>query len=108
MIVYGIKTCDTVRKAMQALTAAGHAPVLRDIRAELLSAEEIAEFSMAFGENLVNRSSATWRGLSAQDRALPMAALLAAQPTVMKRPVIRGATLTLGWTSAVQAAHGEK
>lgn len=105
MIVYGIKSCDTVKKALAALAAAGHAPVLRDIRAEPLSAAEIAEFEAAFGAALVNRASATWRGLDEAARALPLADLLAAHPTVMKRPVIRGATLTLGWTAAAQAAH---
>lgn len=105
MIVYGIKSCDTVKKALSALAAAGHAPVLRDIRAEPLSAAEIAEFEAAFGAALVNRASTTWRGLDEAARALPLADLLAAHPTVMKRPVIRGATLTLGWTAAAQAAH---
>lgn len=106
MIVYGIKSCDTVKKALAALVAAGHAPVLHDIRAEPLSAGEIAEFEAAFGEALINRASATWRGLSEETRALPPAALLAAHPTVMKRPVIRSASaLTLGWNAAAQAAH---
>lgn len=105
MIVYGIKTCDTVRKAMQALQAAGHAPVLRDVRSEPLSAAEIAEFSAAFGERLINRASTTWRGLDEAERARPMAELLAAHPTLMKRPVIRGRALTLGWDKAAQAAQ---
>lgn len=105
MIVYGIKTCDTVRKALRALEAAGHAPVLRDVRTEPLSAAEIAEFSAAFGEKLINRSSTTWRGLDEAERARPMAALLAAHPTLMKRPVIRGRTLTLGWDRAAQDAQ---
>lgn len=105
MIVYGIKTCDTVRKALKALEAAGHAPVLRDVRSEPLSAAEIAEFSAAFGEKLINRSSTTWRGLDEAERARPMAALLAAHPALMKRPVIRGRSLTLGWDRAAQDAQ---
>jgi len=105
MIVYGIKTCDTVRKAMKALEAAGHAPVLRDVRTEPLSAAEIAEFSAAFGEKLINRSSTTWRGLDEAERARPMAELLAQHPTLMKRPVIRGRSLTLGWDRAAQDAQ---
>lgn len=104
-LVYGIKTCDTVRKAMAALAAAGQAPVLRDVRTEPLSPEEIAEFSAAFGEKLINRASTTWRGLDEEERARPMAELLAAHPTLMKRPVIRGRALTLGWDKAAQAAQ---
>ncbi|MDF2140264.1 ArsC/Spx/MgsR family protein [Paenirhodobacter sp. CAU 1674] len=106
MIVYGIKTCDTVKKALRALEAAGHAPVLRDVRAEPLSAAEIAEFQAAFGDRLINRASTTWRGLSEAERAAPVPELLAAHPTLMKRPVIRGVELTLGWDKAAQAAQG--
>ncbi|SOB98880.1 arsenate reductase-like glutaredoxin family protein [Rhodobacter sp. JA431] len=105
MIVYGIKTCGTVQKALAALTEAGKAPVLRDVRAEPLSPEEIAEFEAAFGEKLVNRASMTWRKLSDDERAQPVAALIAAYPTLMKRPVIRGNGLTLGWTKDTQAAQ---
>jgi hypothetical protein len=32
--------------------------------------------------------------------------LLAAHPTLMKRPVIRGTALTLGWDKAAQATQG--
>ncbi|PCD77510.1 arsenate reductase family protein [Pseudothioclava arenosa] len=104
MIVYGIKTCDTVKKALKALDAAGRAPVLRDVRAEPLTPDEIARFEAAFGDALINRSSTTWRGLSEDDRAAPIAALLTAHPTLMKRPVIEeGETRTLGWKPDAQA-----
>ena len=104
MIIYGISTCDTVRKARKALEGAGLAPTFRDVRAEPLSASEIAEFETAFGDKIVNRASTTWRGLSEAERAAPVADLLGAHPALMKRPVIReGGKLTLGWTPAVQA-----
>ncbi|WP_444455163.1 arsenate reductase family protein [Rhodobacter capsulatus] len=105
MIVYGIKTCGTVQKAMAALTAAGKAPVLRDIRKEPLTADERAEFIAAFGEKLINRSSTTWRALSEAERIAPVEVLLQAHPTLMKRPVIRGNGLTLGWDAAAQMAQ---
>ncbi|MDT8329354.1 MAG: arsenate reductase, partial [Roseovarius sp.] len=51
------------------------------------------------------RKSATWRGLSEAERAAPPLALIAAHPTVMKRPLIdAGGTLYLGWGPEVQAA----
>lgn len=107
MIVYGIPTCDTVRKAIKALAAAGHAPQLRDVRTQPLSAAEIAELVAAFGPEVINRRSTGWRALSAAERAQEPAALLAAHPVLMKRPVIRGAGgLTLGWSAAVAAQHG--
>ncbi len=105
MILYGISTCDTCRKAQKALAAAGHPVTFRDIRAAPLTGAERAEFLAAFGERLVNRASTTWRALSEADRAAPAETLLAAHPTLMKRPVIRGAQLTLGWDGATQALH---
>jgi arsenate reductase-like glutaredoxin family protein len=105
MIVYGIPTCDTVRKALAALRAAGHDPAFRDVRADPLTAAERAEFLAAFGEGVVNRASTTWRTLSEEDRARDADALLAAHPALMKRPVIRaGTALHLGWGKPVQAA----
>lgn len=105
MIAYGIGSCDTCRKARAALAAAGHDVRFRDIRGAPLSTAERAEFLAAFGDALVNRSSATWRGLDAAERKSGAAELLAHHPTLMKRPVIRaGAELHLGWGPAVQAA----
>jgi arsenate reductase-like glutaredoxin family protein len=106
MILYGIPTCDTCRKAQKALIAAGHDVSFRDVRAEPLTAEERSEFLAAFGERLINRASTTWRGLDEAARAQSPEVLLAAHPTLMKRPVIRGTALTLGWDKAAQAAQG--
>ncbi|MEO1000977.1 MAG: ArsC/Spx/MgsR family protein [Pseudomonadota bacterium] len=93
-VVHGLKTCDACRKAVKAL---GEGARLRDVRSEPLSEAEIARFLAAFGEALVNRRSTTWRGLSEAERARDPAALLAAHPSLMKRPVVeRDDTLTLG------------
>ncbi len=105
MHIYGLKNCDTCRKAVKELTAAGREVALIDIRATPLDAETRARFLAAFGEALVNRRSTTWRGLSEEDRAAPPEALLAAHPALMKRPVIdTGQVLYLGWDATVQAA----
>lgn len=102
MEIWGISTCDTVRKARRALPEAA----FRDLRATPLSAAERAELIAAFGARIVNRASATWRGLDAASREASPDALLAAHPTVMKRPVIRDdhGALHLGWGPEVQAA----
>ena len=101
--LWGLKTCDTCRKALKALPGAE----FRDVRAEPLSAEEIALLLGQFGDKLVNRASTTWRGLSEDERARPAAELLAANPTLMKRPVIASeGTWYLGWTPATRAALG--
>lgn len=104
MRFFGLKTCDTCRKARNALEAAGHPPEVIDVRANGISPADLASIVAAFGDRAVNRSSATWRGLSDADRALPVADLLAAHPTVMKRPVIdAGGAWHLGWAKDVQA-----
>lgn len=106
MELYGIRTCDTCRKAAKALEAAGYAVHFHDVRAAPLAPEVLAAFHDAFGADLVNRRSTTWRGLSEDARAGDPLDLLRAHPTLMKRPVIRAddGTLYLGWGKAVQAA----
>jgi Spx/MgsR family transcriptional regulator len=106
MDLYGLKTCDTCRKAVKMLEAAGRSVRFVDVRAEPLSADQLAEFMAAFGDALVNTRSTTWRGLSEGDRKGAPADLLAAHPALMKRPVIRAddGTLYLGWGKEVQAA----
>lgn len=105
MILYGIPTCDTCRKARKALEAAGQEVRFHDLRAQPLSAEQLARFHAAFGDKLLNRASTTWRGLDEAVRAQPVLDLLQAHPTLIKRPIIEGAELTLGWDKTAQAAH---
>ena len=103
-ILHGLGSCDTCRKARRALESAGHAVTFRDVRAEPLSAEERSRFLAAFGERLVNRASATWRGLDEAERKAAPEEIIARHPAVMKRPVIeRGAELWLGWDAKTQA-----
>lgn len=100
--IYGIKTCDTCRKAAKTLGVELH-----DIRAEPLAVDQIERFFAAFGEALVNTRSATWRAMDSQTRDLSPVALICAHPTVMKRPVIdHNGVLHLGWGKEVQAALG--
>ena len=104
MILYGIPTCDTCKKAQKALQAAGHDVTFRDVRAQPLSDAEIAEIVTEFGDRVINRSSTTYRAFNDFLKASEPEAQIAAQPTVMKRPILRnGADWHLGWDDAVQA-----
>ena len=106
MILYGLKTCDTCRKALRALADAGHAVRFIDVRADGVPPVTLSRFYDTFGDALLNTRSTTWRGLSDTDRARPPLDLLADHPTLMKRPVIeRGNALTLGWTRDVEARY---
>ncbi|GGE01213.1 transcriptional regulator, Spx/MgsR family [Gemmobacter megaterium] len=107
LTLYGIPTCDTCKKAQKALAAAGHAVTFRDVRMAPLSPAEIDELVTEFGTAIINRQSTTWRSLSDFLRESEADAQLAAQPTLMKRPVIRGPDgLTLGWTPEIAAGYG--
>ena len=104
MILYGIPTCDTCKKAIKALEGAGHAVTFRDVRAKPLSEAEIAEIVTEFGDRVINKSSTTYRSFSDFLKESEPEAQIAAQPTVMPRPVIKdGAAWHLGWDEAVQA-----
>lgn len=104
MILYGISTCDTCKKALKALQSAGHDVTFRDVRANPLTEAEIAEIVTEFGDRVVNRTSTTYRAFSDFLKASEPEAQIAAQPTVMKRPVIRqGDAWHLGWDEQVQA-----
>ena len=104
MILYGLSTCDTTKKALKALQRAGKDVVFRDVRAQPLTSAEIDAIITQFGDRAVNKQSTTYRGFSDFLRESEADAQIAAQPTVMKRPIIQdGATWYLGWDEAIEA-----
>lgn len=102
MKIYGLKTCDSCRKALKSLPGA----VLVDIRDTPMDPDLRARAHAQFGSDLVNRRSTTWRNLGQSEQARPELALLADHPSLMKRPLVETSdgTLYLGWTKEVQAA----
>lgn len=103
MRVFALKSCDTCRRALAELRAAGREPEVVEV-ATGLAEMDVAAIVAALGPAAVNRSSATWRGLTEEERALPPARLIVAHPKVMKRPVIvEGAQVTAGWGAAERA-----
>jgi arsenate reductase (glutaredoxin) len=104
MILYGISTCDTCKKALKALETAGVAVSFRDIRAAPLTEAEIDRIVQEFGGRAVNTQSTTYRGFNDFLKASDPEAQIKAQPTVMKRPVIQdGNRWFLGWDDATQS-----
>jgi len=101
MKIYGLKACDTCRKALKALEGAE----LVDVRAEGLPDDVLEAADAQFGAALVNTRSTTWRGLSEGERAGDPIELIKAHPALMKRPLIaHGDTLYLGWSDETRAA----
>lgn len=91
--VYGIKNCDTVKKALKWLEAHQIPHKLHDYRVDGLPAEFLPKAQAQFGwENLVNKRSTTWRNLDeAVKNSLNVASalsVLSEQPTLIKRPII--------------------
>ncbi len=106
MRFFGLKSCDTCRKALRALHAAGHHPDVIDVRADGVGAADHAAMIAAFGGAVINRASTTWRTLTDAQKAQDAAVLLAQHPTLMKRPVIAcDGAWTIGWKADVQAKY---
>ena len=115
--VYHLKSCDTCRKAIKAMTAAGHQLTLIDVRADGVPADELPRIEKAVGwGKLLNTRSTTWRGLNESDKtdmdASKAIALMREHPTLIKRPVIirddaqDAGQISVGWTKQVQAELG--
>lgn len=92
--LYGIKTCDTVRKAQRWLTAQGHSFEFVDLRAQPIELEQLKRWCDTLGwQKVLNKRSTTWKGLSAEEQqavvdAESACALLQRNPTMIKRPVL--------------------
>ena len=108
MKLYGLKNCDSCKKALSQLSAAGHDVSFFDICTDPLNQSQIADLLARHGDQLVlNRKSTTWRNLADSDRLLSPETLLALHPTLIKRPVIfHHDTSYVGWSKDVQAACG--
>lgn len=98
MRFFGLKSCDTCRKALRQLREAGHEPEVMDVRADGVGPQDLDRMLSLFGDDLVNRRSTTWRGLNDAERGRPANQLLREFPTLMKRPVIEhNGEMFLGW-----------
>ena len=103
MRFFGLTNCDTCRKALRSLTEAGIELAITDVRKDGVSTTDLEAFFAEFGDQMVNKRSTTWRGLSDQERGSDPLRILAKYPTLMKRPVIEtdDGRLFLGWSKSV-------
>jgi len=92
LTVYGIRQCDTCRKALAWLGQNGIEHRFHDFRTDGLEAGLLRTWlDSAFADRLVNRRSTTWRQLSAEQRQAQgdaLLELLLQYPTLIKRPVL--------------------
>jgi Spx/MgsR family transcriptional regulator len=108
--LYGLTGCDTCRAARKWAAARGFDVSFIDLRADGVEAGRLDRWLAALGPSaLVNRRSTTWRGLGAAararaDDAAGAAGLLAAHPTLIKRPVIEaGGEVSVGFDETVRS-----
>ena len=107
--VYGIKTCDTVRKALKWLNEQEIEHTFHDFRVDGLEATTVERWCRELGwESVLNKRSTTWKQLSDQDKSgldqAKAVALMAGHPTLVKRPVFEGEGLVLqGFSDAIRA-----
>lgn len=106
LTLYGLKNCDTCKKALKALKAADKSVTFVDIRAEAELQTLVPKWlSNAGADVLINRRSTTWRSLSDEARESDPEVLLVGNPTLIKRPVIEsGQCVHVGWTKNVEAS----
>jgi arsenate reductase (glutaredoxin) len=101
--IYGIKNCDTMKKARAWLDGHGVAYAFHDYKAAGIARGTLASWAGAVGwEALLNRAGTTFRKLPQADKdgltERQAIALMAAQPSMIKRPVLdHGGALLVGF-----------
>ena len=95
LVMSGIPQCDTVKKARGWLDARGTAYAFHDYKKAGVDEAALRRWTAALGwETVLNRAGRTFRKLSDADRADIDAdkaiALMMAQPSMIKRPILEG------------------
>lgn len=109
--LYGIPNCDTVKKARSWLNAQNVDYQFHDFKRQGVPEPQLQAWLQAVGwEKLVNRQGTTWRKLDPATQcgvtdAASAGALMRANPSVIKRPVVEwGAQTTVGFDAGVWTA----
>jgi arsenate reductase len=94
IVLYGIKNCDTMKKARAWLDAKGVAYAFHDYKSAGIDKGALENWVAQLGwEALLNRAGTTFRKLPDADKAglteKKAIALMLAQPSMIKRPVLQ-------------------
>lgn len=107
MIVYGIKNCDTMKKAFTWLDNHKVEYTFHDYRKPGLTEVDIENFlKLTDLESFVNKRSTSWRALSDEEKLAVMnpktaGPILIAHPTLIKRPfIVDGDRVIIGFSEA--------
>ncbi|WP_218048911.1 ArsC family reductase [Curvivirga aplysinae] len=108
LIVYGLKNCDTCKKAKKWLDEQDKSYEFKDLRADGFSEDNLSRWlEMAGWEILLNKRGTTWRALSDEVKnstdASNVKALMLESPALMKRPIFDfGDRVVVGFTAKQQ------
>src|SRR5437660_1211168 len=91
--LYGIKNCDTVRKARAWLDDHRIAHAFHDYKAASIDLASLERWCKSFGwEKVLNRAGTTFRALPASDQQdlteAKAISLMLVQPSLIKRPIL--------------------
>ncbi len=87
--MYGIKNCDTVKKAQKFLNVQGVDFEFVDFRQTPIDIQTLQSFVDGVGwDKLINKRSTTYRQLSDKEKQNLSLALVLKNPTLIKRPVL--------------------
>jgi len=104
--LFGIKNCDTVKKARRYLDEHNIDYTFHDYRVDGIDEKMVAGFIKSLGwENVLNKRGTTWRKLDDATKESTdessVVALLCEHPAMIKRPILKqGKALTLGFSKA--------
>ena len=107
--IYGIKNCDTMKKARAVLDQRGLAYVFHDYKVDGIADDKLHAWIGKVGwEKLLNRAGTTFKKLPEAERQglteAKAVALMLAQPSMIKRPVLEaGAALLVGFDAGQYA-----
>ena len=111
LVLYGIKNCDTCKKARVWLDNNGIDYRFHDYRVDGLTPEQLHHFAANLGWNIMlNRSSTSWRQLSTYQQAnfteTKALRLMLEIPTLIKRPILdTGNKLLIGFKPDAYQTH---
>jgi arsenate reductase (glutaredoxin) len=106
-VIYGIKNCDSVKKACTWLSSKQIAYRLHDYRVDGLEATLLQHFLDELGMDAVlNQRSTSWRQLSSEQKqhldAAKALKLMLETPTLIKRPILdTGSQLIVGFQADI-------
>jgi len=89
LTIYGIKNCDTVKKALKFLSSKSLPHEFIDFRENLISEDLYKKMEQGVGlEKLINKRSSTYRLLTDDEKQNIGYELVFKYPTLIKRPVL--------------------